>query len=277
MAMRAVWKGFLQLSLVTVPVKLFAATQEHRVQFHQLHKEDRGRISYRKVCTGCEKTVGKEDIVRGFEVGKDAYVTVTDAEVEAARKATTPAIEVFRFVEEGQINPIYYSDADYLAPDGEVAKQAFFLIHQAMRETGKVALARAVLRQREEFMVIKPHGAALVAYTLRYPDEIRDVAELEPAQPPQLDEAGLKLAETLISTMTGSFDPAELRDEYTEKLRALIEAKAKGERIELAARPAAAKVVSLMDALRQSVEAAQKEKGGKEPGERAGGRGRKRA
>ncbi len=271
--MRATWKGFLQLSLVTVPVKMFKATQEHEVRFHQLHREDKGRISYRKVCTGCERAVEKEDIIRGFEVGKDTFVTVTDAEIEEARQATSPAIEVLRFVEGSQINPIYYADAHYLAPDGEVAKQAFFLLHAAMREKGRVALARAVFRQREEFLAIKPEGAALVAYTLRYPDEIRDVSELEPAQPPKLDESGLKLAETLVDNLRGDFEPKELRDEYTEKLLALIEAKAKGEAISLAPRPEAAKVVSLMEALRQSV--ARTAGGGEE--ERRGGRGRKRS
>jgi DNA end-binding protein Ku len=274
--MRATWKGFLQLSLVTVPVKLYSAIQEHRVQFHQLHKEDRGRIGYRKVCTGCERPVGKDDIVRGFQVGKDAYVTVSEAEIEEARQATSPAIEVFRFIDEGQINPIYYADAHYLAPDGEVARQAFYLIHQAMKDTNRVALARAVFRQREEFLVLRPHGAALVAYSLRYPDEIRDVAELEPAQEPQLDAAGLKLAETLISNMEGRFEPAEIKDEYTEKLRALIEAKAKGEKVELAPRPSAAKVVSLMEALQRSVAAVQ-QPGGDEKGKRATRRGKRAA
>jgi DNA end-binding protein Ku len=270
----------LQLSLVTVPVKLYAAVQEHRLRFHQLHKEDKGRISYRKVCTGCEKPVDKDDIIRGFEVGKDAYVTVTDAEIEEARRATSQAIEVFRFVEEGQINPIYYSDAHYLAPDGEVAKQAFFLLHKAMRDKGRLALARAVFRQREEFLVVKPFGGILAAYTLRYPDEVRDASELEPATLPPVDEPSLKLAETLINNMSGSFEPQELRDEYTDRLLALVESKARGEKITLAPRAVAAgKVVSLMDALKKSIEAAQAggpgAAGGEEKGKRAG-RGRKR-
>jgi DNA end-binding protein Ku len=270
--MRATWKGFLQLSLVTVPVKMYSAIQEHQLHFRQLHKADKGRISYQKVCTGCERPVSKDDIIRGFLVAKDTYVTVSDAEVEEARKATTPAIEVIRFVDESQISAIYYSDAHYLAPDGEVAKQAFFLLHRAMREKGRLALARAVFRQREEFLAIKPFGKALVVYALRYPDEIRDVAELEPAEEPRLDEDGLRLAESLIENMKGDFQPSEFRDEYTEKLLSLIEAKARGQEVALAPRPEG-KVVSLMEALKQSVA----QTGGPGQRQRRPGRGRKRA
>jgi len=265
--MKAIWKGYLKFSLVMIPVKMYNAVSKRRaVPFHLLHGECKTRIKQQNVCPSCDKTLANEEMVRGFEYGKDMYVIVTDEEIQKVRKESTESIEISKFVDANQIQPIYYSDSHYLVPDGKVGFDAFALLYRALLDAKKAALGKVVIRNRENIFSIQPFDGALIAYTLRYPEEVQTaekVPEEEKVDKVEVDSGNLAMAKTLVQNMTGDFVSEENRDEYREALMEIIKAKAEGEEIKVEPKAEKAKVISLMEALKKSV----KETGKRERGE----------
>jgi DNA end-binding protein Ku len=254
--MKAVWKGYLKFSLVAIPIKMYHAVAKKGIQFHLLHGECGHRIRQDKVCPLCHKSLGEEEIIRGYQYGKDLFVPVTDADLKSAEKEASPVIKIAKFVEESRISPIYFMDAHYLLPEGPVGAEGFAVLHRALGETGKAALAKVVWRNKEVLLAIRPYEGALVAYTLHYPEEIQGLQEIKDAEGVEqvpVDLQSLALAKTLIANLSGDFIPEEYYDEYTGTLLKFIQAKAEGKELRVEPRVEMAKVVSLMDALQRSV------------------------
>jgi DNA end-binding protein Ku len=276
--MRAIWKGYLKCSLVTIPVKMFTAAVKRGLQFHLYHAKCGSQIRQENVCPACGRTLESDEIVKGYRYGKDLHVVVTDEDFAKARKESTDTIEILKFVDAGQINPIYYTDSYYLAPDGQAGAEAFAVFLQAMQETGKTAVARAVMRNREYLYNLRPLDGAFVAFVMHYPDEVKSVREIEEVAALARVKVGgdnLAMAKTLIQHLSGDFVPEQYRDEYTETLLQIIRAKAKGQEVKVEPRVERAKVINLMEALKQSVAAAAPEAPAKKEMARAGRRVKK--
>ncbi|HSR10032.1 MAG TPA: Ku protein [Thermodesulfobacteriota bacterium] len=259
--MRAIWKGYLRCNLVAVPVNMYTAIAKKELQFHFLHKEDHNRVKYQMYCPADEKQVTRDDIVRGYQVGKDTYVVLTEQDFKKAKKDPTEVLDIFQFVDNNDIPAIYYSSAHYLAPDGKVGAQSFALFHRAMVEEKKTAVARLVIRNKESLYAVKPFNGVMIAYTLHYAHEIIGAQSIEGGEQldaSKIEEGNLSLAKTLIHNMTGKFNPEEYRDEYTETLMEIIRAKAAGEEIKIQPRARKAEVINFMEALKKSVQETQK-------------------
>lgn len=256
---RPIWTGSVSFGLVSVPVKLFSATSPKEVRFHMLHDKDGARIQQKRVCSADGQEVPWEHIVKGFEISKGRYVTVTREELESFNPRATKAIEIEDFVDLGQIDPIYYESTYYLVPDRGAAKP-YALLVEAMKKTGKVGVARFVLRTKQYLAAVRPLGKALAISTMLYADEVVSQDELEDLPDSKPSERELKMAEQLIASLEAKFDPEKYKDDYREQVLALLERKAEGEEI-VAAEPLReprGKVVNLMDALQKSLAAAKK-------------------
>jgi DNA end-binding protein Ku len=254
--MRAIWRGYLKCSLVTIPIKMFTATTKRSLQFHLYHKTCGSRIQQENLCPVCGQTLGPEDIVKGYQYGKDLHVVLTDDDFAKAQKASLDTITILKFVDADQVNPIYYTDAYYLAPDGAAGAEAFAIFHQAMAATGKTAMARAVMRHREYLYNLRPYNGAFVAFTMHYPEDIRDVAEIEAAAEINgvtISDDNLEMAKTIIGHLSGDFVPIDYRDEYAETLLKIIRAKAEGQEVTAEPKMEREKVINLMEALKKSV------------------------
>ena len=254
---RPIWSGSISFGLVNVPVKLFSATSPKEVRFHMLHDKDGARIQQKRVCSADGQEVPWEHIVKGFEISKGRYVTVAREELEAFNPRATKAIEIEDFVDLEQIDPIYYESTYYLVPDRGASKP-YALLVEAMKKTGKVGVAKFVLRTKQYLCAVRPLGKALAVSTMLYADEVVSQDELEGLPESKPGERELKMAEQLIGSLESDFDIKKYKDDYREQVLALLERKAEGEEI-VAAEPAEAprgKVVNLMDALQKSLAAA---------------------
>jgi DNA end-binding protein Ku len=257
--MKTIWKGAISFGLVTIPVKVYGATEEKTLRFNQVHEPDGGRIKYKRVCSVDGEEVPYPEIVKGYEYEKDHYVIVTDEELESLPIPTARAIEIERFVDSDQIDPIYFQRSYYLVPDGTGVK-AYHLLREAMSDDDKVAVAKVAFREKEHLATVRLRENVLVLETMYWPDEIREVRFDELDEDVELRPQELKMARSLIDSLTDDFEPKDFRDEYREALEDLISKKVQGEEITYAEPSEPSKVVDLMDALRASVEAAQASK-----------------
>jgi DNA end-binding protein Ku len=264
MAPRANWKGYLRLSLVSCPIALFpAASPSERVRFHQINKQTGHRIRMHRVDEGSGEEVPYEDIVKGYKVGDDDYITMSREELDGVAVDSTRTIDIDQFVPSGEIDELYVADPYYIVPDGEVGQQAFAVIREAIAKKNMVALGRVVLSTREHVVAIRPRGKGLFATTLRYPYEVRKAGDYFDDIPDEkVPKDMLELATHIVETKAGHFKPENFDDRYEQALVELIRKKQSGEKIAPAKQREPAKVVSLMDALRRSVEAG---KGGGRP------------
>jgi DNA end-binding protein Ku len=254
--MRTMWKGAISFGLVMIPVKVYGATEEKTLRFNQLHAPDGGRIRYKRVCSIDGEEVSYSDIVKGYEHEKDHYVTITDEELESLPVKTTRAIEIERFVDSEQIDPIYFQRSYYLVPDGTGVK-AYHLLREAMGDDGKVAVAKVAFREKEHLATVRLRDNVLMLETMFWPDEIRAARFDELDEEVELRPQEIKMARSLIDSLTDDFEPKDFHDEYRAALEDLISKKVQGEEITYAEPAEPSKVVDLMDALRASVEAAQ--------------------
>jgi DNA end-binding protein Ku len=262
-APRAYWKGYLKLSLVSCPVALFPASSEReKTSFHQINEDTGNRIKYRKVDAETGDEVGSEKIIKGYEVGKGQYIQVEPEELEAIAIESKRTIEIDEFVPKKEIDELYLNSPYYLVPDGEVGQQAFAVIREAIREEGMVALGRVVFTSREHVIALEPRDKGLLGITLRYPYEVRKQSEYFDDIPDEkIPKDMLELASHIVKSKAGHFHPEKFEDQYEDALKELLQKKQAGEKIEAPKERAPAKVVSLMDALRRSVDA---ERGGGE-------------
>jgi DNA end-binding protein Ku len=262
MAPRAIWSGALSFGLVNVPVKLFSATRSKDVRFNMLHAEDGGRIRQKRVCSVDGEEVGLEDIVKGYEISPDQYVTITQAELDAIAPKASRLIEIEEFVDLADIDPLYYENSYYLVPEKGAGK-AYALLLEAMRDEAKVAIGRVVLRSKEYLTAIRPLDGALSMSTMRFADEIvpRDQLEGLPDGEQAAADREVAMARQLIESLSSPFEPEKYRDTYRDQLLAMIEQKAEGREIVAQTEEAPApKAVDLMAALEASLAAAKARK-----------------
>ena len=260
---RAMWSGAISFGLVNVPIKMFTAARSQDVRFNQLHETDMSRIRLKKFCAAEDVEVEGDEIVRGYAVGGDQYVIVSDEEMDALAPRVTNGIEIEEFVNLSDIDPVYFENSYYLVPEKNGAK-AYALLFNAMEQANKIALGRIVMRQKQYLVAIRPAGRALSMSTLYYPDEVVSQEELDglPSGEVEASDRELVMAQQLIEALSNEFDPGKYHDEYREELLALIDRKAEGaEVVELPERPAAAaNVTDLMAALEASIAAAKQVK-----------------
>jgi DNA end-binding protein Ku len=255
MPVRPTWKGYLKISLVNIPVKVFPATDAAAtLSFNQLHAECRTRIQQKRWCPTCEREVPNTDIVKGYEFEKGHYVVVDEEDIEKVRVESTRVISLERFTDTGSIDAIYLERPYYLAPDGPVAREAFAVIREGMK--GKAGIGKVALYGREYLVQVQPRERGLVMYTLRHASEIRSMDGIdELADVPLTVKADeVKLARQVIGTFEGDLDFSSYKDEYQDGLREIIEAKIEGREIVAPKVEAPPKVVNLMEALRKSLD-----------------------
>jgi DNA end-binding protein Ku len=256
-APRAYWKGYLKLSLVSCPVALFPATSEReKISFHQIHKQTGNRIRYKKVDADTGREVDNADIIKGYQVAKGEYIEVEPEELEAVEIESKRIIDIERFVPKDEIDELYINNPYYIVPDGEIGQQAFAVIREAIRKEGMVALAKIVFTSREHVMALEARGKGMMGVTLRYPYEVRNEEDyFDDIENERVPKDMLDLAMHIVDTKKGRFEPDQFEDRYEEALKGLIKKKQKGEKIEAPEERPPSNVVSLMDALRQSVKA----------------------
>jgi DNA end-binding protein Ku len=255
MAARPTWKGFLKISLVNIPIKVFPATDAGAtLSFNQLHRECQTRIQQKRWCPKCEKEVPNTDIVKGYEFEKGRYVVVDEEDIEKVRVESTRVINLEKFTDDTAIDPIYLERPYYLAPDGAVAREAFAVIRDGMQ--GKAGIGKVALYGREYLVKVQPRERGLVMYTLRHAAEIRSMEAIDELadMPEKVKPEEVKLARQVIATFDGTVDLQEYRDDYQVGLREIIDAKIEGREIVAPAIEAPPKVVNLMEALRKSLD-----------------------
>lgn len=257
MPRRPYWRGYLKLSLVSCPILLFPASSDReKVSFHQLNKKTGHRIQYRKVDAETGREVDADDIVKAYEVSKGKYIEFTPDELEAVALESQHTIEINSFVPRKEIDELYLSNPYYIVPDGKIGDQVFAVIREAIRGEGMVALGKVVFTSREHIIALEPRGNGLLGVTLRYPYEVRPEEEyFGDIKDEKIPKDMLDLARHIVATKRGSFDPDRFEDHYEEALKKLVAAKQKGRPIEPVQKPPPSNVVSLMDALKESLAA----------------------
>ena len=260
---RSIWTGAISFGLVNVPVKLYSAVSKKTVRFHQLHESDGVRIQQKRVCPADGEEVPWDDIVKGYEISPDQYVVVTPEELEGLDPKKTKTIDIEEFVDLEEIDPLYYDHPYYLLP-GQGAAKPYKLLADAMRDASKVAIARVVIRTKEQLVAIRPVGDVLAMATMNFADEVVDPDSFDEAPGEDVDttKRELDMARQLIESLTAQFEPTKYHDEYRDAVLDLIERKSEGEEIVL--QPAAEepeRVPDLMAALEASLAAAKKDGG----------------
>src|SRR5947207_2149804 len=253
MPARPTWKGYLKISLVNIPVKVFPATDAAAtLSFNQLHGECQTRIQQKRWCPHCQKEVANTDIVKGYEFEKGRYVVIGDEDIEKVRVESTRVISLEKFTDDTDIDPIYLERPYYLAPDGPVARDAFAVIREGMK--GKAGIGKMALYGREYLVKVQPRERGLVMYTLRHANEIRSMDAIEELadMPATVKPDEVKLARQVIGTFEGDVDFRSYRDDYQEGLREIIDAKVEGREVIAPEVEAPPKVANLMAALRKS-------------------------
>jgi DNA end-binding protein Ku len=259
---RSIWTGAISFGLVNVPVKLYSAVSKKSVRFHQLHESDGVRIQQKRVCPADGEEVPWDDIVKGYEISPDQYVIVTPEELEALDPKKTKTIDIEEFVDLDEIDPLYYDHPYYLLP-GQGAAKPYKLLTDAMKDANKVAIARVVIRTKEQLVAIRPLGEVLAMATMNFADEVVDPDSFDEAPGDEVDttKRELDMARQLIESLTAEFDPAKYHDEYREAVLKLIEQKAEGKEVVLQPVEEPERVPDLMAALEASLAAAKKDGG----------------
>jgi len=258
---RPTWKGYLKVSLVTIPIKVFPATESAAaISFNQLHEECKTRIQQKRWCPHCEREVPNSEIVKGYEHEKGKYVVVTEEDLQKVRVESTRVIDLAQFTDDTAIDPIYVDRAYYLAPDGPMAASAFAVMRDGM--AGKAGIGKVALYGREYLVAIRPQKKGLVMYTLHHDAEIRSIDTIEElgSLPAKVKPEEMKLAKQVISTFDSELNLKDYSDDYKEGLRKIIEAKVAGEEIVAPEEQEPPKVVDLMEALRRSLDSVSKDK-----------------
>jgi DNA end-binding protein Ku len=249
---RSIWNGVISFGMVSIPVKMYSATENKDISFHQVHAKCETRIRYQKFCPHCEKTVEQDEILKGYEFAKGQYVILDDEDFEQLPLPSKHTVEVSAFVPLEQIDPIYFEKTYYLEAD-EAATRPFVLFMRAITDMEMVAIATVTLRNKERLCALRAMGGTLILDTLLYPDEIRVTGE-EPLPNVKINDKELQMAEHLIELMKQDFDPEQYKDHYRQALKKVIDAKLEGKEIVVADEAPKPKVVDLMEALRASVE-----------------------
>jgi DNA end-binding protein Ku len=258
---RSFWKGAVSFGLVTIPIRLYTATESKDVTFHLLHAKDGVRIKQQRYCPEDDDVIPWNEVVRGYEYGPDQYVIMTDEDFEKVPVKTVHTIEIAQFVSISEIDPIHYERTYYIEPE-EVGKKPYALLRRTLEESGRVAIAKVALRNKEQLCCLRVKDGVIVMETMLYPDEIKSHGELNlPEKDMKVSDRELTMATSLVDMLTEEFDPSRYKDEYRQAMLELIEAKAEGQEEVVRPAPAVGKVTDLMTALKASIEAAKRDKG----------------
>jgi DNA end-binding protein Ku len=262
------WKGVVSFGMVSIPIRLYNATESSaKVSFRQLCPDHKSPITYKRWCSEGDHEVAYGEILKGYEVGKDRYVIIDEKDLDNLPLATAHSIDITEFVPADDIEPgLYFKNAYYMEPE-ELGKKPYQLLRKALEATGRMAIAKIALRDREHLAALHSHGPGLLMNTLNWPDEIRSVEGLKGLDGEvKINPKELEMAKALIESLADTFDPSRYKDEYKEAVMKVVQAKIDGEVIEAPAQPQTAKVMDLMEALRASVEQAKKSRktGGRE-------------
>lgn len=262
--MRSIWKGHIRFSLVTIPIQVFNAIENSKnISFNQLHKDDHGRISYKKVCRSCSKTVSSKEIVKGYEYADDQYVVFEDQEFDAIKLKSTRAIDIEAFVDLSEVHPSRFEAVYFVGPAGEVAKQTFGLLVHVLKSTNKAGVGRIILRDKEDVVLLTPEGNGLIMYKLRFPYEVRAIEDVPDLEEVQVDKKQLALAETLVDSLVTTFEQLDFEDRYRDALMELVEQKINGKEIvTISDSEEETPVIDIMAALKASIDEAKKVKKG---------------
>jgi DNA end-binding protein Ku len=274
MAMQAIWKGAISFGMVTIPIKVFSATEEKDISFRQVHVADGGRIRYKRVCQECGNEVPYSDIGKGYEMADGRMVVLEPDDFADLPLSSKKVIDVLEFVPVDQVDPLFLGKAYYLAADGGPGAKPYVLLRDALEGSELYALVKVALRSRESLGLLRAHEDILVLQVMLWPDEVRDASFAAPSEDVEIRKQEKAMAESYIDTLRGDFDPDQYHDEYRHALEQVVEAKAAGVPVPELEEEAAegAEVVDLVAALRASVEAAKKRRaaGGSAAGGSAG-------
>ncbi len=251
--MKAIWKGSITFALVSIPVKLYSAVRKAGVPLHLLHRRCSTPLKYERYCPECDAEVDWEDVIHGYEYDKGRYVLLTDEELQSVHRGGRKTMEILRFIDASGIEPILYDSAFYIEP-AEGGERAYLLLRELLRGTGKVALVRTALREREHIGVLRVFRDVLVLQTLHFMDEIIEPDFIRVPEEVRLDRKEYELAKSLMRRFTGAFDISAYRDESRQALMDLITTKVKGGEVKVTPEKEVRKVISLMDALKKSLE-----------------------
>jgi DNA end-binding protein Ku len=257
MAQRPIWRGHLRLALVSCPVALYSAKHDRStIRFNMINPETGNRIKMLTVDAETDKQLQRRDLVKGYEFKKDHYLLLSDADFESVKVESSSMMTIEKFVEKNSIDPIYFSASYYIAPDGNAGRDVYAVLHEAISDTGRVALARVVIGQRERTIALMSTDGGLVAHTLDEQRDINDAKQIfDDVTEVKTDPEMVQLAKQLIDRQTAKYDPSDIEDRYETRLREMIDAKLKGEGIDLSepAEPDRTNVVDLMAALKKSL------------------------
>jgi DNA end-binding protein Ku len=258
--MRSIWKGHIRFSLVTIPIQIFSAVEsKNDVSFNQLHKKDNGRIKYKKECSICEEEVAYSDIVKGYEYEPDQYVVFDNDDFDGIKLKSNRAIDIEAFVDIDEVHPSRFEAVYYVGPNGDIAQSTYNLLRIALEKSGKAGIGRIILRDREDVVLLKPEQKGLIMYKLRYPYELRSIADVPDLQSSEVEKSQLDLAHTLIDSLSKPFSEVDFEDRYRDALLELVEDKVAGKEIVTINDEADdGPVIDIMDALKKSIEAAKK-------------------
>lgn len=255
MAARPTWKGYIKVSLVTIPVRVYPATESSAtISFNQLHAECQTRIQQKKYCPKCERDITSAELVKGYEFEKGRWVVVDDEDIAKVKTESTRVINLLQFTDETSIDPMYVDKTYYLAPEGPMAADAYSVMREGMK--GKAGIGKVAIHGREYLVAVKPHKQGLVMYTLHHASEIRTIDQIDELREVRgkVNPAEMKLAKAVIESIEGDLNLSDYKDEYQDGLRQIIDAKIAGEEIVAPDEVAPPKVVDLMEALRKSLD-----------------------
>lgn len=251
-----VWKGHLTFGLVSFPVKLFTAARSESISFNQLHKEDNSRIKQVIYCQTEDKPIPRSEIVKGYEYEKDKYVVVEDEEIKKMAPSTAKVMEILEFVKSSEVDPLYFESSFYMAPD-DAGEKPYALLFDTLKRTGYVGVAKIAMHNREHIVIFRPGAYGLLMHTMYYSNEVRKVEEFR-TDTTLVKDTEVKLAEMLVESLAAPFSPDKYKDSYRENLQALIEAKIKGQEVVVPPPREPAKIIDIMEALKQSLAIAKK-------------------
>lgn len=250
----AIWKGSITFGLVSIPIRLYAAARPRRIELHQLHSKCHTRLKQPLFCPTCNRNVERSEVVKGYEYEKGQYVLMEPEEIKKITPVSAQTMDILAFVDESQVDPIYF-DASYLAVPEAAGAKAYRLLTKALEDTNRMGVAKLTMHQREYTVFVRPRKQGLTLHTMFYSNEIAEIAEYGKHDESKLNPQEVKLAEQLVETLAADFNPRQYRDEFQERLQALIEAKSKGKTIAAAPQPAPAHVIDIMQALKKSLAA----------------------
>jgi DNA end-binding protein Ku len=250
----AIWKGSITFGLVSIPIRLYAAARSRRIAMHQLHNKCHTRLKQPLFCPTCNRFVERSEIVRGFEYEKGQYVLMEPDEIKKITPPSGRTMDIMAFVDESQVDPIYFDSSFLAVPESEGAK-AYRLLTKALEDTNRMGVAKLAMHQREYTVFLRPRKRGLTLHTMFYSNELATVPEYGKSEDSKLNPQEVKLAEQLVQTLAADFSPKEYRDEFQERLSALIDAKLRGQSITVAQEAPRAPVIDIMQALKKSLAA----------------------